>query len=381
MGEMRAIPGQKTVMTQTIAIRQYREKTASDTEPPATCGDLFEVDPLRDERWQRLVEEHPASSVFHRAEWLSALRSAYGYEPVVYTRCEPSAELTSGIVFCKVKSWVTGRRLVSLPFSDHCDPLLGTGAEFGGILAPLLQSVSAGKWEYCEVRPAHFDPDPSTGMGESNRYLWHLIDLRPGIEVIFRNLHHSMRRKVRRAEREQLTYEEGNTPRLLQQFYKLVVATRRRQRLPPQPLRWFRSLVESMGDALKIRLVSKDGVPVAGILTLDHKRTVTYKYGCSEAALHPLGGMAMLFWKTMQQAKAAGYDGLDLGRSDIGNEGLITFKHHLGGVAARLGYWRYPNHPDYNHSPVTRRVVERFVSVAPDWVLSAVGNLCYRHIG
>src|ERR1700690_2016217 len=159
-------------------------------------------------------------------------------------------------------------------------------------------------------------------LGECNRYLWHAIDLRPNLDAIFKNFHNSVQRKIRRAEREALTYEEGNSEKLLEQFYKLVVSTRRRQHLPPQPIKWFRSLIATLGANLKVRIASKDGVPIASILTLCHKNTVTYKYGCSDARMHPLGGVALVFWNTIQQAKVAAYETMDLGRSDIGNEGL-----------------------------------------------------------
>ena len=92
-------------------------------EASAVC---YEIDPLRDERWASLVESHPHASVFHSNNWLKALRSVYGYEPVVMTTCPPGARLTNGLVFCRVNSWLTGRRLVSLPFSDHCEPLIGS---------------------------------------------------------------------------------------------------------------------------------------------------------------------------------------------------------------------------------------------------------------
>ena len=36
------------------------------------------------------------------------------------------AELQSAIVFCRIRSGFTGARLVSLPFSDHCDPLVAS---------------------------------------------------------------------------------------------------------------------------------------------------------------------------------------------------------------------------------------------------------------
>ena len=343
---------------------------------------LFVLDPLRDERWRQLVEGHPASSVFHSTEWLNALRLAYGYEPVVYTNGDPSsAAIASGIVFCKVKSWLTGRRLVSVPFSDHCEPLVGSSAEFDDLLLQVRESVRSEKWQYGEVRPLRLEPGVATMFGQSNQYLWHAVDLRPGIDDIHRNLHSSVRRRIRRAEREALTYEQGNSERLLGQFYKLVVATRRRKYLPPQPIQWFRSLIASLGANLAIRVASKNGMPIASILTLNHKKTVTYKYGASDAQMHPLGGVSLLLWNTIQQAKAAGYEALDLGRSDTGNEGLAAFKEHWGGVRSELRYWRYPSRPHSHHDTLPKKIAQEIVKVTPDRVLVAAGNLLYRHIG
>ena len=39
--------------------------------------ELLEIDPLADPRWAKFLDEHPGSSVFHSAEWLSALKSTY----------------------------------------------------------------------------------------------------------------------------------------------------------------------------------------------------------------------------------------------------------------------------------------------------------------
>ena len=72
----------------------------------------------------------------------------------------------------------------------------------------------------------------------------------------------TVQRKVRRAEREALRYEEGTSEILLQHFYKLMITTRRRQGLPPQPLSWFRSLVTSMGRNAQIRVALKQRRPL-----------------------------------------------------------------------------------------------------------------------
>src|SRR4051794_39851978 len=85
---------------------------------------LHTIDPLSDSRWDDLVASHPKASVFHHRGWLQALASTYGYRPVVMTSTPPGKPLSNGVVFCEVRSWITGPRMVSLPFADHCEPLL-----------------------------------------------------------------------------------------------------------------------------------------------------------------------------------------------------------------------------------------------------------------
>ena len=92
------------------------------------------IDPLRDSRWKELVERDPRASVFHTVGWLQALHDTYGYTPMAFTTATPGETLRSGAVFCEVKSWITGRRLVSLPFSDHCGLLAENGADAAEIL-------------------------------------------------------------------------------------------------------------------------------------------------------------------------------------------------------------------------------------------------------
>jgi hypothetical protein len=94
-----------------------------------------------------------------------------------------------------------------------------------------------------------------------------------------------VQRAIRRGEWERLKYDVGRSEELLRSLNHLTVLTRRRQQLPPQPLTWFRNLIRCMGNRLAIHVGSKDGQPVATILTLRHKGTVTYEYGCSDRSL------------------------------------------------------------------------------------------------
>src|SRR5690242_12812694 len=123
---------------------QLRDKTSES---------IHLIHPLTDVRWEQLVKKHVYGSVFHSPEWLEALRRTYGYEPVAFTTSAPGAELQNGIAFCYVDSWLTGRRLVSLPFSDHCDPLIDSSDHMLIFLSAIEQSLRQWKLRYIEMRP------------------------------------------------------------------------------------------------------------------------------------------------------------------------------------------------------------------------------------
>jgi CelD/BcsL family acetyltransferase involved in cellulose biosynthesis len=343
---------------------------------------VFEIDPLRDPRWQGFVEWHADSSAFHRVEWLRALHSCYGYAPRALTLTPPGSPLENGLLFCEVRSSLTGNRLVSLPFSDHCEPLVGHPEELEVLLSAAAEKIDAKRWKYFEIRPLLRVPGLESGMTISENFYFHRLDLRPSEQTLFKRFHKdSVQRKVRRAEREGLRCEEGFSDLLLRSFYRLLVVTRRRQGLPPQPLKWFRSLIACMGTNVKIRVAFKGETPLAGILTISHKRTLIYKYGCSDSRFHNLGGMALLFWNAIQDAKANGMEDLDMGRTGTENAGLATFKERWGAERSTVTYWRFPIQSAHSKSESLIKYASRFVPLAPNASLELLGKLLYRHIG
>ena len=345
------------------------------------------LDPLQDPRWDGLAGSHPAASVFHTRGWLAALRRTYGYQPVAYTTSPPEGPLRDGVVFCRVESWLTGRRLVSLPFSDHCAPLVDGPAQLATLSQFLQGQARSQGWRYIEIRPkAAGDAGirDLAGLTRSQAFYAHTLDIRPGLGDLFRSFHRdSVQRRIRRAERAGLTYDVGRTEPLIRKLYDLLVLTRRRHRLPPQPLDWFQNLAVALGDALSIRVVSQGDRPVAGMLTLRFGRTVVYKYGGSDARFHHLGGMPLLLWRTIQDAKADGALELDLGRTDCDDTGLITFKEHWGAVRSSLAYFRWSaGSPERQRLPgLGRRLAGRLLTHLPDALLRATGDRLYRHVG
>jgi hypothetical protein len=324
--------------------------------------------------------------VFHTAGWLEALQRTYGYEPLAVTTSPPGADLENALVFCKVRSWLTGRRLVSLPFSDHCEPLVDDVQELATFCEWLRGEQREHHWRYAELRPARPAPTQA-GFSVSETFFLHLLDLRPGPEALLAACHKdSVQRKIKRAQREGLTCLEGRSEELLRRFYRLLVMTRRRHQLPPQPFNWFRNLAACCRESLNVRIASQRGHPVAGMITLQLRDTVVYKYGASDAAFHALGGMHFLFWKAIADACAEGRVTFDFGRSDPDQPGLLTFKDRWGAARVPVSYARCPaSRPAASPVPKWRKWIDAYASRAffhaPDGIRVAAGTLLYKHIG
>jgi hypothetical protein len=343
---------------------------------------LYVINPLSDNRWDDLVARHPRASVFHERGWLEALNRTYGYQPFVLTGSPASQQLSSGLVLCRVSSWITGTRWVSLPFADHCDPMLNDLGDLPEFTKWLRAECDRQVWKYVELRLMSRGEESGT-FTRDRTYLLHTLDLCPTLEEIFRSLHKdSAQRRIRRAERAGLSYEIGCAKHLVEQFYRILVMTRKRHQVPPQPRLWFRNLVECMGDKVQIRLARKNGTPIAALLTLRHRSSVVNKYVCSDARFHHLGGVPFLLWKLIEESKASGAQEIDFGRSDVDNPGLINFKDRFGTTRKSITYLRYPQAGTLKSALWwDSQTMHQLFSMVPDALLPTFGKVLYRHIG
>jgi hypothetical protein len=296
--------------------------------------------------------------------------------------------LQDGAVFCRVESGLTGRRLVSLPFSDHCDLLVSKPEELEIFAEGLERERERENWRYIEIRPLHAT-EITNGLGQSSAtYVFHQLDLEPDLETLLANCHRSStQRKIQRAEREGLVYAEGSDKTFLDGFYRLLVLTRRRHHLPPQPKNWYENLMKNFGTDLKIRLALKDKRPVAGMLTVRYKDTMVYKNGGSDSRFHNLGAMHLLYWHSIQDAKTLGLRTFDLGRTDAEQLGLIRFKSRWGAKQSALTYTRFASTGESRHvfdqhgTGWKMRMLRHAFGVTPRGLLPTIGSFLYKHAG
>lgn len=266
------------------------------------------------------------------------LHETYGHRPVYFARFE-GEKMSALLPVMEVSSPLTGRRGVSLPFTDAC-AALGDGRAKQTLFQAAVEEGKRRHWKYLECRRwdgAWEGATPSLGFYE------HKIDLTVGAERLFAGMDSAMRRSVRKAQGAGLEVEFGGAPELMDSFYKLHCRTRRRHGVPPQPIRFFRNIQRHLlasGQGF-IALVSRQGQALAAAVFLCFGRRALYKFGASDFRGQNLRPSNLLMWAGLRKCAEEGFDSLNLGRTGMSNQGLRRFKAALGGSEQLAQYARY----------------------------------------
>ena len=109
------------------------------------------LNPLEQPGWDKLVASHPGATLFHSTSWAAVLHHTYGHIPNYF--CAMKGErLAAALPVMEVNSLLTGRRGVSLPFTDEC-PVLSDGSIDDEELFEQAAAVGRRrKWRYLECR-------------------------------------------------------------------------------------------------------------------------------------------------------------------------------------------------------------------------------------
>jgi CelD/BcsL family acetyltransferase involved in cellulose biosynthesis len=291
---------------------------------PTTTGHTSIVDPIADLAWRSFIERSNQGSIFHHPSWMGMLRDQYGYD--FYACCvrDDNDSIIAGLPLGKVRSWITGTRLVALPFSDICPPLFDDGSAAATALARALEHERGRSGLDIEVRG---ELAALRSAFAERRFLHHLIRLDPDVRAVEANFAKSQRSTISKARREGLIAERRTDPEALEIFYGLHARTRARQGVPTQPKRFIARIERLFVEGLGFVLLVRDGaIPIAAAVFLTFKRTITYKYSASDIRHLDKRPNNLLFMEAITWACQNGFRVLDLGRTDLDNSGLQSFK-------------------------------------------------------
>lgn len=333
------------------------------------------IDPLAGDAWDAAVLAHNEHSIFHRSSWAKVLAETYRHRPF-YLKFPLCGTL---VPIMEIRSPLTGRRGVSLPFSDFAGPLWGKGADPLQIYRELANIAVEQNWRRLEIRDDRIPPPVAT---PSVTYETHDLDLRAGIEALEASLLPAVRRAFRKSARSDLRVRVETTPEAVSEFYALHCRTRRRHGLPPQPIAFFRSIARHLIEpGLGFVVLARSGDrPVAGALFLHSGQRAIYKFGASDAELWHLRPNQPVMWAAIRHLVESGFEFLNFGRTASSDDGLRRFKLSWGCTARPLFYFSHRSGSWTNPVREHRESHPFLFSHLPLALNRVAGELIYPHL-
>jgi len=331
---------------------------------------------VQDPRWLNFVREDPSALPFHHPAWTLLLAEAYRFKPFTLALLDGSNRIVAGVPFIEVGGPLRGRRWVSLPFTDMCQPL-SASAEVDVFASEIDRARRDAGIASVEVRGSFRGGSPDTQPA-----LLHVLPLVDDPEQLAACFRPSVRRNIRAAERGPAVVTVASSEAdLTERFYRLQVDLRRRLGLPVQPRRFFRLLWSRMIEPGlgRVLLVKVGNETVAGAVFLAWNRTVVYKYGASDPRYWPLRPNNLLFWQAIRWACEEGYDRLHFGRTNLSSPSLRRFKLGWAAQEHKLEYTLLGAAASGYGRAEPPAIARSAIRHSPRWVVRALGEILYRH--
>ncbi|MBC8181589.1 peptidoglycan bridge formation glycyltransferase FemA/FemB family protein [candidate division KSB1 bacterium] len=338
------------------------------------------INPIIYKNWDDHIKTLKNTSFFYSSFWAKVLHQSYGYVPMYFAEISKN-RLNFLLPLMEIKSRITGNRAVSLPFTDHCDPIIPDKSYFKNFLNDIVVFGENGGWKYLEFRGGS---ELFRDKNSSLQYYQHLLSLSDE-KTLFAGLKSNTKRNIKKAEREGVCVSIDNSSDAMDNFYALNCITRKKHGLPPQPKQFFKNIYENIikNNYGNILIAKKDNRCLAAAIFFHFSKTVIYKYGASDVKYLHLRANNLVMWEAIKNYALQNFDTFDFGKTEISNEGLRRFKLGWGAEEKMINYYKY----DFS---VKNFVNEKnkesgwynyFFKKMPLPILKAAGNMLYKHVG
>lgn len=318
--------------------------------------------------------------VFRGAAWAKVLERTHGFAPFYFTAAEGN-RLLAVLSVMEVKSWLTGIRGVSLPFTDHCEPFASSKEPLQSVFEAARQHGRKRAWKYLEIRGG---ADWFGGAVPSVSFFGHTIKLNSDPDAVFSTFDNSVRRAIRKAEQSALSVEISQSLESIRSYYDLHCRTRKRHGLPPQPFKFFLNiyreiLSQNLGMVVSTRQSNR---VIASSVFFHSGNEAVYKFGASDPQFQELRPNNLVMWEAIKWCVRHGKALLDLGRTSVSNEGLRRYKLGWGTEERSIRYFKY----DFRKSEFVTDKDDasgwhnRVFRTLPVFCSRLIGRAIYRHV-
>lgn len=343
---------------------------------------IITVDPRTSPLWEHLLTTFP-TTVFHSQAWMNALVETYAFDLRANIIVDADGTPSAGMAYARVADH-KGERLLSLPFSDFCDPLVNNREDWNQVVEPLIDSGLP-----ISLRCVHSDVVPGDQrFPEVGKAKWHGLALDKDLDTLWTELDGKGRNQIRKAEKEGVVVRRSWALTDLRAFFEMHLRVRKlKHRLLAQPYEFFEHIWSEFLEPRNgvLLLAEQADQVVGGSLFLEWNGGLYYKFNASSLSDLKARPNDLLLWEAIKYAKERDLTLLDFGLTDWEHEGLAHFKLKFGAVERKISMLKHAGNAD--HQVVTGQQVSAMLPAltrlltddrVPDDITEESGALLYR---
>jgi hypothetical protein len=338
------------------------------------------INPLEYPGWDDLLLTNDKFSFFHTSSWARVLFESYGYKPVYFSFID-NGKLSTLVPVMEINSFITGKRGISLPFSDICPPVVSDSECFSEAIEQVIVHGRKNGWKSIEWRGGE------NNIGDkvpSSSYYTHTLDVRSSEKELLSKFRSSTKRNIEKAIRESVHVGTHNSLESVKQFYRLNCMTRKKHGLPPQPFYFFGRIFKHIISPRKgfVVLATYKKRPIAGAVYFHFWDKAIFKYGASDFNFQYLRANNLVMWEGVKWCVRNGIKNLSFGITEMQNQGLVQFKKGWNTREEMIHYYKYSlKNNTFEKDQFRGKTSYLLFQKIPSPLLKFIGFLFYRHVG
>lgn len=341
----------------------------------ADLGNAVEV-----ERIARFVRSMPGATPFHLPAWLQAVADGTG-QAAHYLLAEGEGGIEGVLPLTAMRSRLFGNALVSAGFAVGGGILALQRSAEAALAEQALALARATKIASVELRGG---PVPAGWAPVAGAHAGFARALAADDEAELKAIPRKQRAEVRRALGNDLTVTVGRDEAERRRHYAIYAESVRNLGTPVFPRSLFEAVLDRFGHDADILTVSRDGRPLASVLTLYFAGTAMPFWGGGTTEARQWRANDMMYFALMRHARERGCGRFDFGRSKTGS-GAYAFKKNWGFVPEPLTYARHllgdAAARETNPASPRYRLQVALWKRLPLWAANAIGPMIARGLG
>jgi len=354
--------------------------------------------------WEKYVDEHPNSTIYHTLEWLKIIEKETG-QRVLKLICTDSNDNIQGLFplqytkgfYFRFGGIPGTKRLSSLPRTPIGGPLTSNSEITNLLINKVLEIVQTEPNYILQIKS--FDKNINNEIGALHRFFWRefyikeIPDYPNEIRYGKSKNHAKIKWAINKAQQNNVIYSIAQSENDLKKWYPLYLDIMKIHVTPARSYSFFKDLWETLRPKGLMQLViaeleenSKKTI-IAGSILFFYNKTVTHAFSGSsrDREYIELRPNDLLHWYAILDAQKNGFKYYDFGEVSKDNIGLAIYKKKWDTVKQNMYHYYYPKpaqlkEEDEFDSGTISGIKGKIWRKLPLFITAQIGKIVYKRL-